>query len=269
MSVTRTAVVLGATADIGRGLTERLLADGWRVIGVGRTLARLKDMTGLPALELHQCALTEKDSVNALVSDLRANAVAWDLLISSVGTMEPIGLFFGLDFDTWEASINVNFVAQMRALHALWPLRRAKKVVDVMLLAGGGTNNPFRNYSAYCVSKIALIKMCELIDDETADANMFIIGPGYTRTRLLEETLRAGPQAAGDEYHRTLAYLEKRGTPIDEIYQHMRWCMMQGRSIAGGRNFSTAHDPWRDGGETLAAALRDNRDAFRLRRRQP
>ena len=28
--------------------------------------------------------------------------------------------------------------------------------------AGGGTNNPFTNYSAYCVSKIALIKMCEL-----------------------------------------------------------------------------------------------------------
>ena len=269
MSVRKTAVVLGATADIGRGLAKRLLADGWRVIGVGRTLERLKDMATIPAFELHQCALTDKESVKALVSDLRAETIAWDLLVSSVGTMEPIGPFFNLDFDKWAESVDVNFIAQMRALHAFWPLRRAAEVVDVMLLAGGGTNNPFRNYSAYCVSKIALIKMCELIDNESADANMFIIGPGYTRTRLLEETLRAGPQAAGNEYYRTLALLEKPGTPIDEIYRQMRWCMMQGRGIAGGRNFSTVHDAWRDGGEELASALRENRDAFRLRRRQP
>jgi NAD(P)-dependent dehydrogenase (short-subunit alcohol dehydrogenase family) len=269
MSAPGTAIVLGATADIGRGLTERLLADAWRVIGVGRSLVRLRDMANIPSLELHHCALTEKQSVSALVSDLRARAVTWDLLISSVGTMEPIGRFFALDFDNWETSININFVAQMRALHALWPLRRVQSAVDIMLLAGGGTNNPFRNYSAYCVSKIALIKMCELIDDEEADANIFIIGPGYTRTRLLEETLRAGPEAAGDEYYRTQTFLQKPGTDIDEIYAHMRWCMTQGRSVAGGRNFSTLHDAWRDGGSALAGALRNNPDAFRLRRRQP
>ena len=138
-----------------------------------------------------------------------------------------------------------------------------------MLLAGGGTNNPFRNYSAYCVSKIALIKMCELIDDEERDANVFVIGPGYTNTRIHEETLRAGPSAAGDGYYKTLALLKTRGTAIDEVYEHMQWCMRQGRTVAGGRNFSTVHDAWRDGGAALAENLRGDPDAFRLRRRLP
>src|ERR1700688_457638 len=200
----KTAIILGVTADIGRGLAERLLGDGWHVIGVGRAPDHVQNLSDVDKLQLYQCNIAAKESVSELVSILRNKEVAWDLLLSSVGTMEPIGRFFDLDFDEWERSVTINFIAQMRALQALWPLRRSGKAVDVMLLVGGGTNNPFRNYSAYCVSKIALIKMCELIDDEEQDAHAFIIGPGYTSTRIHDETLRAGPSTAGDNYYKTL-----------------------------------------------------------------
>jgi NAD(P)-dependent dehydrogenase (short-subunit alcohol dehydrogenase family) len=265
----KTAVILGVTADIGRGLAERLLRDGWNVVGVGRKLDHVQDPPDSDKFQYFQCDIADKENVKALVSMLRDKEIAWDLLLSSVGTMEPIGRFFDIDFDEWERSITINFIAQMRALQAMWSLRRLGKAIDVMLLAGGGTNNPFRNYSAYCVSKIALIKMCELIDDEERDANIFIIGPGYTNTRIHKETLRAGPSTAGDGYYKTQALLKSRGTTIDEIYEHMQWCMKQGRTVAGGRNFSTVHDAWRDGGAALADDLRGDPDAFRLRRVLP
>jgi NAD(P)-dependent dehydrogenase (short-subunit alcohol dehydrogenase family) len=266
MAARKTAVVIGVTADIGRGLAERLLGDGWNIIGIGRSMDRVRELRDCRAVSIYQCAITKKEDVESVASGLRAKAVEWDLLVSSVGTTEPIGRFFDLNFDEWEKSFNVNFLAQMRILHALWPLRRREQVVDIMLLAGGGTNSAWRNYSAYCASKIALIKMCELIDDEAPDANAFIIGPGYTRTRIHQETLRAGAEAAGENYFKVKAYLEREGTTIDEIYEHMRWCIAQGRSVSGGRNFSTVHDPWRGGGRELANILRDGRDAFRLRR---
>lgn len=265
----KTAIVIGGTAGIGRGITQRLLSDGWHVSGIGRTLGKVQDMIGIPGLSLLTCDIADKVAVDGLVAELRGNNVSWDLLLSSVGSMEPIGRFFELDFDEWERSITINFTAQMRILHALWPIRGREKIVDVMLLAGGGTNNPFRNYSAYCVSKIALIKMSELIDDEESDANIFIVGPGYTSTPIHEETLRAGPSAAGDGYFKTIELLKTQGTSIDEIYRHMLWCMKQGRSVAGGRNFSTVHDAWRDETSALAQQLRNNPDAFRLRRRVP
>ena len=137
-----------------------------------------------------------------------------------------------------------------------------------MLMAGGGTNNPFTNYSAYCVSKIALIKMCELLDDEEPDLNMFIIGPGFVQTRIHQETLRAGEQA-GDGYQKTVDFLETEGTSMDDIYANLKWCIEHGKPVAGGRNFSTVHDPWRDGGEALRQRLDDHPDAYRLRRAQP
>lgn len=262
----KTAFVLGATADIGLGLCERLLADGWRVAGAGREAARVASLASHPAFRFIACDLASPASIAAAVRDFAAAGDKWSLFVSSAGTMEPIGPFFDLDFDLWERSVTVNSTAQLRVLHGLWPHRAPRP--HIMLMAGGGTNNPFTNYSAYCMSKIALIKMCELIDDETEDANIFIVGPGYVRTRIHDETLRAGA-AAGGALGKTKDFLDRgeSGTSLDEIYSHMNWCMMQGREVAGGRNFSTVHDAWRDGGRDLAARLAGHPDYFRLRRR--
>lgn len=262
------AVILGVTADIGRGIAERLLRDGWQVIGIGRSSERLAELCAVPGLSLHRCFIDDPADVKRLQGELQAGGVGWNLFVSSVGTTEPIGKFFDLPFEDWARSIETNFLAQLRVLHALWSLRDPEGPIDIMLMAGGGTNGPFRNYSAYCVAKIALIKMCELIDDEAPEANAFIIGPGYTRTRIHQETLRAGPLAAGDEYSKVSNYLKEQGTSIEDIYRHMHWCMQQGRSVTGGRNFSTVHDAWRDEGAALADSLRGSRDAFRLRRSQ-
>ena len=234
----KTAIILGITSDIGRALGEQLTIDGWQVIGIS-----LRGLVGIEGLD------------------------KWDLFISAIGTQNPIGPFFNLDFEAWVQSINVNFIIQLRALHSLWKFRR-QEAVDIMFFAGGGTNQAFVNYSAYAVAKIALIKMAEQIHAETKEANAFVIGPGYTKTRIHNETLRAGPTAAGANYARTVQQLETPGTSMNDIYAHMHWCMAQGRQVAGGRNHSTVHDPWRNGGDALAHSLRNDPDRYRLRRKQ-
>lgn len=262
-----TAFMLGASADIGLALSERLMRDGWSVIGSARDTSRLERYSGEVAFRALSCDLTRPGDIAAMIESFAALQTHWDLFISAAGSMEPIGRFFDLDFDAWEQSVVVNTTAQLRVLHGLWPYRNRAKS-DVMLMAGGGTNNPFPNYSAYCVSKIALIKMCELLDDEEDGLNIFIIGPGFVQTRIHEETLRAGSRA-GDGYGKTVDFLATEGTSMDDIYGNLQWCIAQGKPIAGGRNFSTIHDPWRDGGEALREQLENDDNAFRLRRAQP
>jgi NAD(P)-dependent dehydrogenase (short-subunit alcohol dehydrogenase family) len=264
----RTAVILGVTADIGRELAKRLLSDGWQIVGIGRTSERLGELKEMSGFHFISCDLADRETILSATHSLKQTGIEWDLFVSCAGTMEPIGPFFSLDFDAWENSIVTNLTAQLRVLHASWPFKRHGRMVDVMFMAGGGTNNPFPNYSAYCISKIALIKMCELIDDEERDVNAFIIGPGFVHTRIHEETLRAGA-AAGAGLERTRNFLTTPGTSFDDIYRHMLWCMLAGRQVAGGRNFSTVHDLWRNGGKELLDSLRRDPDAYRLRRRQP
>lgn len=266
---TKNAIILGITADIGFELAKRLLKDGWTVVGLGRDLKRISGHKEMEDVTLVSCDLGDNASVDQAVAEIAAMNIHWTLFVSSAGTMEPIGSFFDLDFDAVEKNLKINTLNQLRVLHGLWPHRKPDTVVDVMLLAGGGTNGPFRNYSAYCVSKIALIKMCELIHDETEDANAFIIGPGYTRTRIHDETLRAGRTAAGVNFEKTKEFLadsNEPGTSFDDIYKHMVWCMRTGREVSGGRNFSTVHDPWRNPEKGLESKLLHDRNTFRLRR---
>lgn len=267
MSAPRTVFILGGSANIGRALAERYLAEGCAVALTYRRRDSVADLATRANLALLECDVSMSASVDEMARRFAALGWHWDLFLSSVGTMEPIGPFFDTAFADWERSIAVNAIGQLRALHALYKSRRPGRIVDAMFFAGGGTNNPFTNYSAYAVSKIFLIKMAELLDDEAPDLNVFVLGPGYVRTKIHDETLRSGGRA-GRNLEKTLEFLKGDGTSHEDIYRCIEWCCTQGRPVAGGRNLSVVHDPWRDGGADLAAALRDDPNLFKLRRRQ-
>lgn len=259
-------VILGISADIGQNICKLYQSDGARVLGTYRndflereSLERLKGVT------LLQCDLTNRSDVGNLAQFVSESGYRWDMLFSSVGTSEPIGRFFELNFDDWAKSIDVNMLSQLRAIHAIYPLRNKSKIVDIALLAGGGTNNPFRCYSAYCVAKIGLIKMCELLDDEADDANVFILGPGFVKTKTHYETLRAGDRAENNLTRvENFMHSSERGTSFEEIYRCLEWSRKMGRNVVGGRNLSVVHDQW--GSEELANELRLDKNMYKLRR---
>ncbi len=259
--------ILGITSDIGMALAEHYKKDGFRVLGTCRNVEsgkKFESRTGIPVIP---CDVGSEKSVQGLLDAYLKYSFLWDIFISAVGTMEPAGDFFSVDFEEWEQSVRVNSMAQLRVLHALYPYRGKGKVSHVAFFAGGGTNNPFSKFSAYCVSKIMLIKMCELLVDENKDLNVFILGPGWVRTKIHQEVLN-NPEGAGLSYHKVRDFLssDEQGTSYEDIYGCVNWCVEEGRDIVGGRNFSVVHDTWRGGGRSLARELSQDPDKFKLRR---
>ena len=137
------AIVLGATADIGHDISHRLIADGWSVIGIGRSFERISDLMAEPNFQFIFCNLVDKANINEAIANASRLGEGWSLFVSSAGTMLPIGRFFQQDFDEWESSVLVNSMAQLRVLHGLWPHRQKETLVNIMLMAGGGTNSAF------------------------------------------------------------------------------------------------------------------------------
>lgn len=259
-------VILGVSADIGQNICRLYQQRGANILGTYRTdFAERRSLEKLKGVNLVKCDLTKPKDIEGLSGHASSIGFLWDALFSAVGTCEPIGRFFELNFDDWAYSLDVNMTSQLRAIHALYPLRNKAKIVDVALLAGGGTNNPFRCYSAYCVAKIGLIKMCELIDDEADAINCFILGPGFVKTKNHEETLRAGTRAE-ENYERVKRFMESKdpGTPFESIFECIEWSRKTGREVVGGRNFSVVHDEW--GTEKLVQELREDRNRYKLRR---
>ncbi|MEW5984298.1 MAG: SDR family oxidoreductase [Acidobacteriota bacterium] len=259
--------ILSASADIGCALAGHFADDGWHVVGTYRSRAGVAALEGRPNVTVIACDVESPASVAGAVAAYTSLQRPWDLFVSAVGRLDPIGPWTSLSFEAWEKSVITNSTAQLRVLHALYPLRRPGCEVHAAFFAGGGTNNPLTNYSAYCVSKILLIKMCELLHDEVADLNAFIIGPGFVPTKIHRQTL-AVPDVAGEGHAKTIEFFRHadRALTSRDLYACIGWCMEQGRAVVGGRNIAAAHDPWQDGGVALAASLRDDRDRFRLRR---
>lgn len=263
----KTAVIISISSDIGTALCNRWLDKGWDVHGTYRTNSDMVGILRRRGAQLVRCDLSLTSSVLQACSKLRKMCPVWDVLILAPGTQAPIGNFFETDFPSWEASVEVNFIRQLMVVHHLFSKRR--KTVPhgpcVIFFAGGGTNTATLKYSAYTISKISLIKMCELLDAEVQDTRFTIVGPGWVKTKIHNATLKAGKKA-GFNYDKTIQQLASSSecTPMDRILDCCDWIIRMPRSVVGGRNFSVVFDRWGD--QILEKTLTKNPDLFKLRR---
>ena len=262
----RSAIIISASSDIGAAMSRRWLARGWNIFGTYRARSQAVDELEGHGVELVYCDLSDPQSVRDACSNLRTLCLAWDILVMCPGTQDPVGAFVECSFDDWEESVRVNFTSQMRIVHELLPSRRVNSALEpcVLLFAGGGTNSAPVNYSAYIISKIASIKMCELLDAEIPDTCFVIIGPGWVKTKIHDSTLRAGVRA-GTNYQRTIEKLASdECTPMDQVLDCCDWVVDAPRELISGRNFSVVFDMW--GTEELTKRLAEESNMYKLRR---
>jgi len=112
-----------------------------------------------------------------------------------------------------------------------------------------------------------LAKMCEFLDAENKDLNVFIVGPGWTKTKI-HHTILSDKRTVKAKVLETRDFLKnKNGTSLDDIDECVDWLCAQGKPVAGGRNFSVVYDPWRkDKREKLKKALKSDPNMYKLRR---
>jgi NADP-dependent 3-hydroxy acid dehydrogenase YdfG len=264
----KTVFILSITSDIGTALAKRYAQDGHNIIGTYMTEKHLDQLKGIPNCRALRCDIRDRISVNSLLQEYSALKTPWDIFISLPCTPLPLGPFFKTNFDEWSDSVHINAIEQLRVLHGMHPLRNTKApCCDVVFSAGGGTNNAVLNFSAYTISKIMLVKMCEFLDAENKDLNIFIFGPGWTKTKTHYITLEHVDKN-DKKYAETVEFMKTgAGTSMDDIYGCIKWACEQGKAVASGRNFSVVHDKWKDSlREQLAAALKADSNMYKLRR---
>ncbi|MDB4797071.1 SDR family oxidoreductase [bacterium] len=259
-------IVLAASSDIGAHLTEHYLRSGAEVVGTYRTRTPRVVELEKEGARLFPLDIKSDGQVTSFAAQLKASGFSWDTLVSAAGLLDPIGLFFSNNFDDWESSVITNSTAQLRVLHAVHGLRDRAGLSKVIFFAGGGTNGPFDNYSAYCLGKLALIKMTELLDSECPDLQVSIIGTGWVNTKIHHQTLAAG-EAAGPNFDKTRQFMDSSGgvgALLETVAECIDWCLSAPRSAVGGRNFSLAHDQWRH--PQFIEELIANPNSYKLRR---
>lgn len=212
----RVALVTGGSQGIGRAVVRRLLEEGAKVVFCARNAEGLKataeELSSIgPELLPVQADVTREDDIDDLVRVTLERFSGIDILVNNAGVYGPIGPAWEVDPVGWREALTTNLVGAFLVCRAVVPIlirRRRGKIINI---SGGGAATPFPRYTAYAVSKAALVRFTETLALELADHNIQVnaVAPGFVATSLHQRTLEAGERAGAEFLRKTKEQLEQ------------------------------------------------------------
>jgi 3-oxoacyl-[acyl-carrier protein] reductase len=268
------ALVTGAGRGIGRAIALALGGAGANLILVARTASEL-DETSAQIRSLGREVLPVKADVSRREDVQRAVAqgLGWfdqvDILVNNAGRQPPIGPLIENDPDEWTHTVAVNLFGPFYCIQAVLPGMIARRRGKIINLSGGGGTAPRPNFSAYAVSKAAVVRLTETLAEEVRPYNIQVnaIAPGAINTRMLDEVLAAGV-AAGNELAAAQQRKAQGGVPVELAVELVLFLVSDAANGLTGKLISAPHDDWRtwDAGRIAGLA---NSPWYTLRRIDP
>jgi 3-oxoacyl-[acyl-carrier protein] reductase len=178
----RRAIVSGTSSGIGRAIAERLLRDGWSVIGLDRAERSIDH----PMFEAETIDLSDVDALRRRVQTMSAP----DALVHAAGHMR-IGRLGGIDVADGLAMWETHVGAATVLADAFVPrMRDGGRIV----LIGSRTASGAAGRSQYAAVKAALVGLARSWAIELAPRGITVnvVAPAATDTPLLHDPQRAG-----------------------------------------------------------------------------
>jgi 2-deoxy-D-gluconate 3-dehydrogenase len=194
----KTALVTGCSKGIGRSMALGLAEAGADIIGVSTSLAPGSEVEReVGALErkfeAYAADLTDRDSVYALIKDVRASGAVVDILVNNAGMILRQPAAEHSD-EYWDKVLSINLDAAFilaREFGKEMLSRGSGKIIFTCSLLSfqGGVNVP-----GYAASKGALASLVKALANEWAPRGVNVngIAPGYISTDNTE-ALRNDP----------------------------------------------------------------------------
>jgi NAD(P)-dependent dehydrogenase (short-subunit alcohol dehydrogenase family) len=249
----RHAVVTGAGRGIGAAIAARLAAEGARVTLLARTQT-----------ELDRVAATLDGSAQAVSTDIAdsqsirrafAQAVqtfgAVDILINNAGHARSAALHRAPE-ELWDAMLAVNLTGTYHGIRAVLPAMIERGFGRIVNVASSAGIRGYPYVTAYCAAKHGVIGLTRALALEVVQRNITVnaVCPGYTETRLVEETIANIQQATGRSAEAARSALTKsnpqsRLVQPHEVAHTVAWLCLPGTESITGQSIAIA------GGEVM------------------
>ena len=148
-------LVTGASAGFGEAISERLVREGHRVVGIARRRDRLEQMRQRlgPAFHPHVLDLGDEAATLALLESLPPELRAIDVLVNNAGLALGMDKAQSAKVDDWRRMIDINVVALTLLTRAVLPgmvERNAGHIVNIGSTAG---SYPYPGGNVYGATK--------------------------------------------------------------------------------------------------------------------
>lgn len=180
------AVVTGSSSGIGRAIAERLLADGWQVVGINRSQGDLSH----PRFTTIRADLSEATDVDRVAAGLGTP----DAVVHAAGVLRS-GKLGELQADDAEMMWRLHVATASRLANALLP-RMAEAGHGRMVLIGSRVSAGMPGRSQYAASKAAIVALARSWAAEVVSRGVTVnvVSPAATETPMLVDPGRATSQ---------------------------------------------------------------------------
>ena len=189
----RTIVVTGATSGIGRAVAERLLADGARVVGVGRDFEKLESIAA--SFQGVTVDLAELSTLATALDEVRAAAPKSDALVCCAG-FGKFGSLEEFSLSQIEEQINVNLTATIATVRCFLPQLKARGGGNIVVIGSESGLRGGKMGAVYSATKFGLRGFTQALRQEVASAGVRVtlINPGMVRTPFFDQlNFQPGP----------------------------------------------------------------------------
>jgi NAD(P)-dependent dehydrogenase (short-subunit alcohol dehydrogenase family) len=193
-----------------------------------------------------------------------------DGLVHCAAIVGPIGAVINVDPEAWWDAVRINLFGTFLIARATCQRMIATRTPgSIVLMSGGGAASPFPRYTAYASGKVGVVRFTETLALEVAEHGIRVncVAPGFVATRMHEQTLAAGTEAAGEYLDTTIARLENGAVPASVAARTVAFLLSRESQGITGRFVAAAHDGW-DGWPQRLEQIQDS-ELFTLRRIVP
>jgi NAD(P)-dependent dehydrogenase (short-subunit alcohol dehydrogenase family) len=272
----KVAVIVGAGRGIGEAIALRFAAEGAKLILSARTAPELQAVTELVnaaggTASFVVADVTAPPEVASLVQKSIELFGRIDILVNAVGTYGPIGRAWEVDAKEWENTFSANLFGPFLVCQSVLPHMIRAGRGKIINFSGGGATSPLCRFSAYGVSKAALVRLTETLAEEVKEFNIQVnaIAPGAVDTKLQDSVLAAG-ERAGDllQRIRRLRDTGEGGTPREVPAELAVFLASEASRNLTGRLISAPNDKWESWTDERIEQVM-SRPWFTLRRMDP
>ena len=250
----KVAIVTGGGRGIGEAVALSFAREGAHLAIASRTQTEL-DQVAAQVRELGgqvQAIPTDVSAQDDVARLIEAALTAYgqiDILINAAGVYGPIGPMWDVDIDEWIQAMQINLLGTFMCCHAVLPHMIERRQGKIVNFSGGGATAPLPRFTAYGVSKTAIVRLTETLAEEVKEFNIQVnaVAPGAVDTRLQDQVLEAG-ERAGDLLARIRRLREtgEGGVPRELPAELVVFLASDGSDGLTGKLIAAPYDPWRE-----------------------
>ena len=179
------AIVTGAGQGIGRGIAEKLAAEGATVVVTDVNEVTAKETAQeIGGVGVH-ADVTSRESVEAMVAQVHRQFGRIDVLVNNAG-WDKASPFVDSDPADWDRVVAINLYGVLHTCHAVLPIMAAQGSGSIVNLASDAGRVGSSGEAVYSAAKGGVIAFTKAVAREVArhQVNANVVCPGPTDTAL-------------------------------------------------------------------------------------